>query len=159
MEEKIFAALNVDWQEGRYQIFLVNPTEKSYRQVTAYTGAYFSDDDKVVEQSRFAKSMGELCPYSWVVLEDDTVNQLDFFIWYWLDLLPIDQSLPAETLEFSLPKYKYTSCYENSCQYLSVIEKRCPGIAVQERSSDLGISEQIIKDRQVKRSLFVFDFR
>lgn len=159
MKEKIFAALAVDWDKETYEIYLVNPTGVHYGKVSAYTGAFFSDDDGVVQTSRAAKNMGELRPYSWVRLEDSTTDGLDLAIWYWIDLECANGKRPAEKLMFTVPKYGYAACYEERCGYLPVIEKICPRLDVETRPGDLSIDDQMDIDRQDKGIPGVIDKR
>lgn len=159
MDEKIFAAFAVDWEKGTYEIYLVNPTEVHYKQVSTYTGAFCSDDDALIETSRCAKNLGELRPYSWLRLEEDTSDALDFVIWYWVDLIPLTVNQPVKKLALSLPKYGYATCYEEKSGYLPIIEKKCPLVEVGARSSNLSMDEQIQEDRQNKRIPVVLDIR
>lgn len=150
MEEKVFAAFDVAWEKGTYEIYLVNPTVVHYKQVLTYTGAFCSYGEEVIETTRAAKNNRELRPYSWIRLEEDTTDGLDFLIWYWVDLVPLAQGQPVEKLAFSLPKYGYAMCYEEKSGYLPVLEKKCPFVEVSSRGSGPSIEEIIVKDKQDK---------
>lgn len=160
MDEKIFVAFDVDWKANIYRVYLVNPTDKYYKQVSTYTGAFCSDDDGVIETSRSADNKGELLPYSWLILEEDTTEQLDFVIWYWLDLYLKNEVIPMEKMCFNLPKYGYVAGYEDMLRYLPIIEKKCYWVNVTERENPLDINGAVIEDsREKKRGKYLIKSR
>jgi len=157
MKDKIFVALIIDWKKGVYESYLVNPTEKHYKQVLAYTGAYCTCDEDLIQTTSAVKELGELRPYSWVLIEDSDVDEFDFVIWYWLDLFPLAEDMPIEKVSFHFPKYAL--CYDKKKEYLPVIEKIGQCIEVETRSDSKTIEEAIIVHAQDKRIPGIIDRR
>ncbi len=98
-----FIGFVMEERDSSYEIHLINPTNVAYRRVYTLTGAFCGDDDGLIETSKVVKEKGPLSPNASVLLERGDINDLDFVIWYHLDLYT-DESLKPMMLWFDLPK-------------------------------------------------------
>ncbi len=87
-----------------HSIYLVNNTPVHYARVVALTGMFTSVDDGLLESSKARGERGALAPYSALLLEDGPFWELDYVIWYHLDLFPGDESQPPMRVWFDTPK-------------------------------------------------------
>ena len=107
--------------ESSYEVYLVNDTDTPYNRVFALTGAYCGDDDGLIETSKMTKEKGALAPHSSLLLEKGNMDELEFVIWYHLDLYEDGAPKPT-TFWFDLPKY-YGWITANMNQHLPVLGK------------------------------------
>ncbi len=98
-----FIGFVMEESDSSYEIHLINPTEVAYSRVYALTGAFCGDDDGLIETSKVVKEKGSLSPNASVLLERGDFYDLDFVIWYHLDLYANDSTKPM-MLWFDLPK-------------------------------------------------------
>ncbi len=97
-----FVAFTMNSQTNTYQVFLVNPTRTPYVRVVTLTGAFMTMDDDLVETSKAVKERGELLPMSALEIESGDVDDLEFSVWYHLDLYEQGAGDPVHSW-FSLP--------------------------------------------------------
>jgi len=101
----VLAAGLKDDKAGTFQIYLVNPTGVHYTRVVTFTGAFCGDEEGVLETSKFTKERGALAPHSALLLETSDNWELDFVIWYHIDLYTEGHPTTLERIWFSVPKY------------------------------------------------------
>ncbi|MFH1453106.1 MAG: HD domain-containing protein [Armatimonadota bacterium] len=125
-----------------YKIYLVNPTYRNYVWVEALTGAFFSTDEKMVSTSIVKKPSGTLPPKSYMLVEEDEFNQLDYQIWFHIDLYPQGDINNPEKLSFDLPRYGLG--YKEKKVKMPIIEE-CEGmyLTLFERTKGQVIDEEM----------------
>jgi hypothetical protein len=96
--ERVFVAFVKPEEWGDFSVYLVNNTPAHYRRVVTLTGMFASVDEDLLESTRARADRGELLPYSTILLEDGDYRDLDFVIWYHLDLVPADPARQPERL-------------------------------------------------------------
>lgn len=132
LSEEVFVALIIDWNNDRYESYIVNPTDKYYKRVVGYTGAFCGDDDGLIETSRAVKEFGELKPYSAIPVESSDTEAFDFVIWYHLDLYPKNGTEKVGLFAFHFPKYALA--YDQAKQLLPIINRVGQKIKLEERT-------------------------
>lgn len=143
--DKVFAAL-VRNEDHTFDVYLINPTDKYYTKVMYYTGGFASqDDDNLVETSRVVKDKGELPPHFALLIDKTDVYELDFVIWYWLDLHPYRVYDGLKKVSFSLPKGGYGD--RDNPQFLPVLNKKGLRIELEERKNTPNIESQVVEDK------------
>ena len=103
MDQQVFIGLVIDWENDFYKIHIINPTEKHYKRVQIYSGAFCGDEDGLVHTSTVTKELGELKPHSAIALEEGDAGAFDFVVWFWIDLYATNQAV--EKMHFQIPKY------------------------------------------------------
>ena len=86
-----------------YHAYLVNNSVKHYSRVQSLTGAYCSIDDDLLQTGMGLKERGELPARSYMLIEKGDGDDLDFVIWYDLDLYDSEGVL-VERRNFRLPR-------------------------------------------------------
>lgn len=79
-----------------YAIYLVNNSDVAYERVVSFTGMFASVDDSLLDSSRAGHDWGPLAPRVAMMLEDGDANDLDFIIWYWIDLYVSSKDDPVK---------------------------------------------------------------
>jgi len=94
MKSKVFNFLFVGFVMpnpwGDFFLYLVNGTKTYYKRVLALTGMFASMDNDLLESSHARSEKGDLPPCSSLLLEKGSSYDLDFVIWYHLDLFQGD---------------------------------------------------------------------
>ena len=70
----------------RIGVYLVNNTDQAYSAVERLTGAFCSMDDDLMETGKRMTDMGGLPAASLAELEPSDTGELDFVVWYFLDM-------------------------------------------------------------------------
>ncbi len=136
-----FVAFIMNKKDYTFEVHLVNPTDIQYVRVFLLSGAFCSlDDDGLLETGKVVKEKGVLLPHSSIVLDASDWDELDFVIWYNLDLYPENSGTPT-TVSFDLPKYG--GDYDDKIELLPVLEKK--GVRIELVESDRKIIEETIK--------------
>lgn len=131
--QEIFVGLIIDREQDLYTSYIVNPTEKSYKRVQGYTGAFCGDDDGLIETSRAVRELGELKPYSSIYLEEGDMGTFDFVVWFLLDFYPDNQIESLQKMSFHFPKYALG--YEKSMEVLPILNRSGQKIKLEQRTS------------------------
>ena len=118
---KPFAAF-IYKQYYSFKIYLVNPTNTNYFRVVKLTGGFASDDDVLVETSKVMREIGTLSKKSYILLEESNSYDLDFVIWYHLDLYSEQTPTNPEKVWFDLPKYGWG--YEDNISDLPILNTK-----------------------------------
>jgi hypothetical protein len=82
-----FFALLKRTDDGYYPLYLVNPTNKSYKSIKKLTGASVSDIDHFMKTSKSVSELPQLGPKTLIKIEDIHYTGRDFAIWYNFDFL------------------------------------------------------------------------
>lgn len=98
--ERVFAAFVKPERFGDHSVYLVNNTPVHHERVVALTGMFMSVDGGLLESTHARSDRGALPPYSAILLESGPPWELDFNIWYHLDLFPADPARPPERVLF-----------------------------------------------------------
>jgi hypothetical protein len=108
LKPDIFAGFVKDKKKFEFRVYLINPADEHYTRIIKLTAGIYSDEEGVLETSKGFKEMGELRPYSSLLIDRSDMRELDFLIWYKLDLYTKDSGdKPERLIEFELPKYNY----------------------------------------------------
>lgn len=135
---KPLAGFIIDDENGIFQVYLINPSKKKYSQVIKLTGGFSGDDDGLIETSKVFKELGPLPSESVLKIDESDLDELDFVIWYHLDL--IDDNNEVIQFRFQLPKY-YWWC-EDKFEILPILNEKGMKFKPQERNGEL-IKERI----------------
>ena len=119
---KPFAAFIKNEQDHHCKIYLVNPTNQKYARVVNLTGAFSTDDGDLVETNMVMREIGELPEHSYKLLEEGESYNLDFVIWYHIDLYNEQSPEKPEKAWFDLPKYGRG--YNDTISYLPVLNTK-----------------------------------
>lgn len=82
-----FFALLKRIDDGYYPLYLVNPTNTSYKSIKKLTGATTSDIDHFMETGKSVSELPQLGPKTLMKIEDIHYTERDFAIWYNFDFL------------------------------------------------------------------------
>jgi len=93
--------LFLDSNEFKFRVYLVNPTEKNYNSFIVQTGTYFFIDDKPVQSNSVKKEFGEFNLNSSILIDESDIGELDFTIWYRIELFQKDLE-NIEKLNFTI---------------------------------------------------------
>ncbi|MCX6782032.1 MAG: hypothetical protein NTW66_02870 [Candidatus Magasanikbacteria bacterium] len=122
MEEKAFS----------FDVYLINNSNWKYKSVTIFTGAFMTVDDDLLETSKVVKVKGPLGAYSSIKIDRSDWNELDFVIWYHLDLVRADDTV--EKYWFCLPKGG--GDYDNKVIKLPIINRKGMSIELEARNGE-----------------------
>ena len=135
--ERVFVAFVKPEEWGDYSVYLVNNTPVHNERVVALTGMFPSVDAGLLESTRARADRGALRPHSAILLEDGPAWELDFNIWYHLDLAPADPARPPERVSFQSGRSHFLG--RGAPALLPVLDRDCWAIDLTPRgdSSDL----------------------
>jgi hypothetical protein len=105
-KDKLFAAMVYsDEEKGEIDVYLVNvQKDVQYERLVSLTGAFVSADDDLLETNKILREYGQLNSMSTMRIDSTDVYELDFTIWYMIDMY--EQGNPTPTrITFSLAKY------------------------------------------------------
>lgn len=94
-----------------------------------FSGGFASADDDLIRTSTFTKDKGTLQPQSHVLLDESDYDELDFVIWYELELT--DMEGRRRVYQFHLPKYG--AGYEKAVQDIPILRQKGMPIVLRER--------------------------
>ncbi len=139
--DKPFVAFIMNEEDSTFEVHLVNSTDSKYTRVNLLSGAYCGDEDGLLETSKVVREKGELLPKSSIRIDSSDWGELDFVIWYNLDLYKENDSI-LTMVWFQLEKGGGN--YDNEVQLLPVIERVGVYIKLDDRGDGEKI-EQIVK--------------
>lgn len=147
-----FVGFVIDRENYKFDVYLINPTNKHYKRVVLFTGAFASEEEELLQTSRLVKEKGELLPNSALLIDSSDLGELDFVIWYNLDLYPSGAVSP-EMLSFSILKYPWD--YKRKVINLPILNKEGMRIDLEIRQSDESIAKIAAKDKEANKDLYV----
>lgn len=148
---KKFIGFIIDRKNYRFDVYLINPTNEHYKRVVLFTGAYASQDgDDLLQTSRLVKEKGELLPDSELLIDSSDLGELDFVIWYNLDLYTSGAVNP-EMLSFSILKYPWN--YKKKVINLPILNREGMRIDLDRRQNNESIAEIVKNDK--KQDLYI----
>lgn len=115
-----FAVFVVREADFEFDAFLINPSNTSYARVHTMTGGFAGDDNGVLETSKPISEKGQLLSHSALKLETSDLGDLDFNVWYCLDLF-VGETDKSIKLSFSLPKYWFN--YEKEATLIPLLNR------------------------------------
>lgn len=154
-EEQIkkFIGFTIDRKNYKFDVYLINPTNDHYKRVVLFTGAHASQDgDDLLQTSRLVKEKGELLPDSALLIDRSDLGELDFVIWYNLDLYPSGGVNP-EIFSFSILKYPWN--YKKNVINLPILNREGMRIDLERRQNDENIAKIVAKDKEANKDLYV----
>lgn len=86
-------------------VYLVNDTDLLFPMVKVLTGAFASDDNNLIETSKLLRPAVELSPHSTIAIGKSDTGELDFIVWYDVDML--DDNGKRYQFRFSLLKHRW----------------------------------------------------
>lgn len=139
-DQDLFVAFKMEKSDYSFTVDLVNNSRWDYDRVIVLTGAFASDDDGLLETSKVVREAGPLRAFSKIQIDKSDWYELDFVIWFNLDLIPVSPEQEIKRLTFSLPKYGLGYREE----LLPIIDTRAMKISLQSRGPrDPVIKEQV----------------
>ncbi len=134
--EGLFIDFSKDITEFLFEVYLVNNTSECFKSIKMLSGGVISDEDTILETSKVVKDFGELKPYSKIKIDESDLGELDFKIWYWLDL--INEYDDEKQFFASLPR---GGGNENQV-FINLMERT--GKCIMEEIKDLNMDSQLI---------------
>lgn len=139
-----FVALVIDPEAnpplGKFDVYIVNPTETNYQDVRMLSGGSFGYKDGCVETKKVYKTKGNLPAASFTAIDSSDLDEMyDMIIWYYVDLVRGGDDTP-EMYWFTLPKYA-AGC--DDAQLLPILGKMGTRIEFQQRE-ELTPLEQLV---------------
>ena len=102
-QQEIFIAF-IMRDSGDFNVYLVNNSDFHFYETKVLTGAYMSVDEDLLETGKVVKKKGYLKPRSFIEIDKSDWDELDFVIWYHVDLYD-EKGLVVRQYWFQLPKY------------------------------------------------------
>lgn len=149
---KKFIGFIIDRKNYKFDVYLINPTNEHYKRVVLFTGAFASEEDELLQTSRLVKEKGELLPNSALLIDSSDLGELDFVIWYNLDLYPSGSANP-EMLSFSILKYPWD--YKRKVINLPILDREGMKIDLKRRQNDESIAKIVAEDKEANKDLYV----
>ena len=149
---KKFIGFIIDRENYKFDVYLINPTNVHYKRVIVFTGAFASEEDELLQTSPLVKEKGELLPNSALLIDSSDLGELDFVIWYNLDLYPSGAVSP-EMLSFSILKYPWN--YKKKVVSLPILNKEGIRIDLKRRQNNKGIAKIAAEDKDTNKDVYV----
>lgn len=110
----------------------------NFQAVKVFTGGFSSNEDGLLETSKVVREEGPMTACSTLQIDQSHWDELDFLIWYHLDLLDGEGHLLKYW--FQLPKYGRG--YEEHVSFIPILEKESMVITLDERDGE-SIDEEV----------------
>lgn len=137
-KQSLFIGFIMDKKTYDFDVCLINNSGDYYKKIKVFTGAYVSVDDDLLETSKVVRDKGQLSPYSAVTIDKSDWDELDYVIWYHIDL--VSDNGKISQYWFQLPKYGWG--YDENLVRLPIIAKQGMIIELEKRDGE-PITEEI----------------
>ena len=139
--DKPFIGFIMNKKDHMFYVYLINPSDINYTRIVELTGAYCGDMDGLLESNKIVKEFEELHPKSSLLIDKSDWGELDFVIWYDLDLYRKGSTEENERVLFQLPKYGMG--YDSKIENLPIIRKKGLRINLDDRNDNESIEKKV----------------
>jgi len=87
LSQRLFIAFVMDKKDYNFYVHLVNNSPMNFQAVKVFTGGFSSNEDGLLETSKVVREEGPMTACSTLQIDQSHWDELDFLIWYHLDLL------------------------------------------------------------------------
>ncbi len=105
-KNNLFVGFVIKKEENSFEVYLINPTNTSYSRVHLLTGGYCGVEDRLIQTKQVVREEGNLLPQKSLLIDKSDLGELDFTIWYHLDLYKEGEQEPIK-VRFELPRYHW----------------------------------------------------
>ena len=104
-QNKIDVLFKKDKKKWIFQVHLINNSDTNFREINQRSHWSTSNDDEYIQTSTSNKQLWALKTWSRLLIDESDLNELDFLISYFLEL--IDEDWNLFNFWFSLPKHLF----------------------------------------------------